>query len=466
MGRSMLLGLLLLAAGRAAAYEYLVGANAHWMPSSASHNEEGNVDIALDGLQRLGVKLLRTWAFDLNSPSAPGTYADNELMGLDYVVAGAQRRGMRVILALGNFWPAYKGPEHFAADPAVRQLYKDHIAFVLGRANRFTGATPASDPTIYGFDVLNEPRCPGCDAAALSDHISWLTDVTGFTKGLVTSGAMVLAGTEGFFTPQASGHLLSQNPGAGAGCEGEDVIEISQLPAVDAMTAHLYWRHMEQMEQTGWQKPSFEVYINYLDRKLELYSDLAGGMGKPFILEEFGLTGRFFDEEQRKAVFAVVFDHLIRAKRAGRPFVTALFWSAARPGYPDPAGYDIDITQPLTGATVGLGDTPLPAPSGGAGSPSDGGGGGGSSPHSGRRLLARAGGGGGRRMAQLLVTPGTDELDSYRRGPARAACAHSASYSWRFDFPSDRVDAAALLARVASVNVDGILAEAAAKLAG
>lgn len=35
--------------------------------------------------------------------------------GLDYVVAGASRRGMRVILTLGNFWNAYKGPEAWLA---------------------------------------------------------------------------------------------------------------------------------------------------------------------------------------------------------------------------------------------------------------------------------------------------------------------------------------------------------------
>lgn len=35
----------------AAAYEYLVGANAHWMPTAAATGDTGSVDAALDGLQ-------------------------------------------------------------------------------------------------------------------------------------------------------------------------------------------------------------------------------------------------------------------------------------------------------------------------------------------------------------------------------------------------------------------------------
>jgi hypothetical protein len=37
-------------------------------------------------------------------------------------------------------------------------------------------------------------------------------------------------------------NLVATNPGAGAGCEGEDVKQITQLGPFDALTAHLYWR--------------------------------------------------------------------------------------------------------------------------------------------------------------------------------------------------------------------------------
>lgn len=44
-----------------------------------------------------------------------------------------------------------------------------------------------------------------------------------------------------------------------------------------------------------------------------------------------GLTRRFFDEAQRKVIFAVVFSRLVEAKRGGRAFSAALFWNAAHP---------------------------------------------------------------------------------------------------------------------------------------
>lgn len=43
-------------------------------------------------------------------------------------------------------------------EPSVRQLYKEHMSYMLGRTNTVSGQPYSSDPTIYGWDVLNEPR--------------------------------------------------------------------------------------------------------------------------------------------------------------------------------------------------------------------------------------------------------------------------------------------------------------------
>lgn len=96
--------------------------------------------------------------------------------GLDYVIFKAGQHGVKLVLALGNFWRAYEqGPERwlawaqaaevgsnggsggfingsgfggggggsdvaaFYANPGARQLYKRHIEAVLGRVNTYTG---------------------------------------------------------------------------------------------------------------------------------------------------------------------------------------------------------------------------------------------------------------------------------------------------------------------------------------
>lgn len=50
---------------------------------------------------------------------------------------------------------------------------------------------------------------------------------------------------------------------------------------------------------------------------------------RPLLVEEFGLTKRFFTVNETKVVVAVVADAVIAAKRAGKPFMGAWIWQAA-----------------------------------------------------------------------------------------------------------------------------------------
>ncbi|KAI8467365.1 MAG: hypothetical protein J3K34DRAFT_395113 [Monoraphidium minutum] len=392
-------------AAGAAADEYLVGANAYWMPAAASWGDTKSVDTVLDSLQRLGVRLVRTWAFNENMPSAPGVYSEAELGGLDYFVSAAAARGMRVMLTLGNFWNAYKGPEAWLAwaaaeggtdgwtgdvldfyrqggDGTARRLYEEHLTFMLSRTNTLTGRRYASDPAVYAYSVLNEPRCPGCGAAEIVAHRSWLSHMGRHVRSLASESILVLASTEGFFegalpvarswgffglfggggAADAAGDardrqaaLAKHNPGAGAGCEGEDVLQargggITKLGPFDAMTAHLYWRRPQTAAATA-----------------------ATGAATAA-----GLTMHQFDEEQRKVVFATVLRALAASKRAGGAFKAALFWNAAHPGINSnntdvwsgqDTAYEILITPP-TGATAGLdGSDPRPRPPAAAAAP-------------------------------------------------------------------------------------------------
>lgn len=54
--------------------------------------------------QNIGLKVVRVWGFNDAFPYAPGKYSDKQGRGLDYVIAAAGQRGIRVELALANFW--------------------------------------------------------------------------------------------------------------------------------------------------------------------------------------------------------------------------------------------------------------------------------------------------------------------------------------------------------------------------
>jgi hypothetical protein len=50
---------------------------------------------------------VRTWAFNTGLPQSSGQYDEQQQAALDYVVAAAGRRGLNLVLALGNFWHHY-----------------------------------------------------------------------------------------------------------------------------------------------------------------------------------------------------------------------------------------------------------------------------------------------------------------------------------------------------------------------
>jgi hypothetical protein len=66
----------------------------------------------------------------------------------------------------------------------------------------------------------------------------------------------------------------------------------------------------------------------------------------------------------------------------------------------------------------------------------------------------------GRKLAQIVVAPGDDALDAFRRGGARQACAQSAAASWRASPVPAAVDVAAYRQLVAGHGIVDILAEA------
>jgi hypothetical protein len=42
---------------------------------------------------------------------------------------------------------------------------------------------------------------------------------------------------------------VSENPGGGAGCEGEDLLATTQLPAIGGLTTHMYERWVGALEE-------------------------------------------------------------------------------------------------------------------------------------------------------------------------------------------------------------------------
>jgi mannan endo-1,4-beta-mannosidase len=176
------------------------------------------------------------------------------LQRLDFIVAEAGRRKLKLILPLVNNWNEFGGMnqyvrwrggqyhDDFYTDPTIRGWYKEWIAHLLNRVNSITGVKYKNDPTIMMWELANEPRCiggggasgyprsPGCTTQTL---ISWADEMSKFIKS-IDSNHLVSVGDEGFLC-LPNGADWTDNCS-----EGVDSYAFAALRHVDAMSVHLY----------------------------------------------------------------------------------------------------------------------------------------------------------------------------------------------------------------------------------
>ena len=56
-------------------------------------------------------------------------------------------------------WAGAEGHDPFFTDPDVKKLFKNHIDAMVNRRNTINNRLYKDDPTIFAWDLMNEPRC-------------------------------------------------------------------------------------------------------------------------------------------------------------------------------------------------------------------------------------------------------------------------------------------------------------------
>jgi len=271
---------------------YYAGTNCYYlMVYAADGGLRGYVDEVLEDAASMGLRVVRTWAFNDGEgqwnalQTSPGVYQEYVFQGLDYVLAKANTLGIRLILPFVNNWDDYGGMNQYVAwdktygdgsagshddfytDEDIKGWYKNHIATVLNRVNTVNGRTYKDDPTVFAWELANEPRCStDPDGSTLN---SWISEMSAYVKSL-DSNHMVTTGIEGFYN---NGNPLSWMDG-----QGTDFIANHQVSTVDFATAHSWPDHW------GWGS-NYNATMSFVQRQI---SDAHSLIGKPFILEEFG----------------------------------------------------------------------------------------------------------------------------------------------------------------------------------
>jgi mannan endo-1,4-beta-mannosidase len=159
--------------------------NAYYLQDEAGQGAPAHTEAALDGARALGAEVVRAWAFNDRPDKASRMWSDlttpveEGLRALDFAVAQAGQRGLRLILALHDYWPAYGGmaqwlrwrgvavdnrepPAGYAArfygDGQLREAYRRRVRTLLGRVNTISGVRYGADPTILAWELMNEAR--------------------------------------------------------------------------------------------------------------------------------------------------------------------------------------------------------------------------------------------------------------------------------------------------------------------
>ncbi len=301
------------------------GTNCYYL----AHKSRAMADAVLDAADALGLRLIRTLAF-----SELEKNNEEFLQRLDYVVAGAAQRGIRLLLPLTNNWKDFGGmdaynawyglPQHedFYEDARPRQAYKDWCTRLLHRVNPLTQRAYKDEPAILGWELANEARC----ARGVPVLARWIAEMSEYIQSIDTNHLVGL-GDEGFFNRTFTLKWYLD------GTHGYDFDEFLRIDSIDFAGFHLYPDALET-------KPS------YGNRWIEEHAESGDKANKPVILEEYGLK----DAASREDVYAEWLDSVRRHRVA-----SDLFWMLAGPTddgamYPDYDGYTLypgTITQSI-----------------------------------------------------------------------------------------------------------------------
>lgn len=293
-------------------YRYL-GAN-YWQGMNLGAATEGGdrdrLRRELDQMQSLGITNLRILGLSEGpdgSPyrilpaaqDSPAVLKEVILQGLDVLLDEMGKRDMTAVIVLNNFWPWSGGmgqyikwnstdsipypPPHpngdwdryqkftarFYTMPEAMEQSRAAIRQLIHRVNTVNKKNYREDPVIMAWQLCNEPR----GVNQVEAFHRWIDETAAFIKGL-DKRHLVSVGSEGY-TPSPE-------------TAGTDFKRIHAGKDIDYTTAHIW------IQNWGWYDPQ-KHDSTYADAEAKMSAYLARhateakAMGKPFVLEEFGI---------------------------------------------------------------------------------------------------------------------------------------------------------------------------------
>ncbi len=303
-----------------------------------------------------GVRVVRVWAYGEggeDSPiksvggdredwprqhpfrTRPGEWNEEAFVHLDRVIAEAARNKLYVQLCLTNWWRDTGGVTQYlswagitdAADDKqpfginverallfysneeTRRLYRQHVERIVTRRNSVTGVLYKDDPTIMGYELMNEAQAP---TGMRHARRAWVAEMSDYIRSL-DADHLITPGTWGYRSAWERREWLAEH----------------QLPNVDFVDVHNYPR--DDLDSYVESPAALQEFM--ANRVAASYS-----IGKPLVFGEFGMGPEGYKGLSAADWYRAFVEGAARNGASG-----AMFWILT----PDPKrGYGVNYTMP------------------------------------------------------------------------------------------------------------------------
>lgn len=309
---------------------YFLGANAYYLLEQSARGDTATVNALFTTAQSLGMNVVRTWGFFDSSDSLnpavvqyrPGVFNERALWALDYVLYQAKLHNIRLLIPLVNSWDDYGGMnqyvrwrsqittatekptqrfspsdqariieggngrsyrfaitsqlghDDFYTDAIIKSWYKNYIYVILNRMNTFTNVRYRDEPSIFGWELANEPRSSDVSSRRI---YTWATEISSYIKS-IDQNHLVGTGEEGFDVSETGYSVNSYNNQHRLfdGSAGVAFSANSVIPSIDFGSCHLY--------PESWGLP-----YNAGNAWIRDHIRIARASRKPLLVGEFGV---------------------------------------------------------------------------------------------------------------------------------------------------------------------------------
>ncbi|XP_043718241.1 mannan endo-1,4-beta-mannosidase 6 [Telopea speciosissima] len=328
---------------------YINGFNTYWlMVFAVDQSTRGKVSEIFREASSVGLTVCRTWAFNDGQwralQKSPSFYDEDVFKALDFVISEAKKYKIRLILSLVNNWEAYGGKaqyvkwgnadglklssdDDFFSDSTLKTYYKNHVKTVLNRVNTLTNVTYKDDPTIFAWELMNEPRCPSDPSG---DKLqAWIQEMAIYVK-TIDPNHLLEIGLEGFYG-SSTPDRVHFNPNTVAQQVGTDFIRNHRALGVDFASVHIY--------ADSWISQSIsDAHIQFVKSWMGAHiEDAEKTLGMPVVFAEFGVSVRDagYNASFRDTLISTVYNTILASTKKGGSGGGSLLWQL----FPDGTDY-------------------------------------------------------------------------------------------------------------------------------